>query len=227
VQSSRGPSRPCLPQSMEKTPMIHRTRGVSGQVHQAAEAAWSKWNQKIAAIPRAAEQARDDNGAHWVDPDAGKTPEQRMIEKIKRRMQEYPEWYDTNPERVAASVVTELERIGEIIERELPDSNDPVDVWQVPLSVFNWLVNDDTGEHFVHGAISAWSSAQLFNSANSTTLDSVQKMRLREHFFEIAPPLLQAVLEQMLKADLWITFAEKFVGPELKFLVMRVQRPPA
>jgi len=42
---------------------------------------------------------------------------------------------------------------------------------------------------------------------------------------EIAPLLLRAVLEELLQTGLWVSFAEKFVGNELEFLVLRVQRP--
>jgi hypothetical protein len=209
---------------MTRKQMHRKTRDVPEQVHQAAATAWRKWSEKLSTVPPAP-HAAEANGGPKVDPDAGKTPEERMISKIKRRMKEYPEWYETDQEKVAVRVCTELERIGGILERELPESEDPVEVWQVPLSVFNWLVMGDTGEQFVHGALSAWSGAQSFNAANDRSLDSRQKARLREPFLEIAPPLLKAVLEQMLQADLWISFAQKFVGPELKSLVMRVQRP--
>jgi hypothetical protein len=206
--------------------MTKRTRDVPEQVHQAATSAWDKFSQKIAAVPPG-HKDKDESllAKARVDPDAGKSPEQKMIEKIRRRMTEYPEWYETDPARVAAEVAAQLERIGAILERDLPGAKEPVEVWQIPLSVFNWLVDGETGETFHHGALSAWSSAENFNASNNPTLNDPQREKLRESFFEIAPMLLTAVLDTMLKTDLWISFAEKFVGPELKYLVMRVQRP--
>ena len=204
--------------------MVRRQRDVPNEVHQAAADAWSKWRQKIATIPPAAETVHQTAGARH-DPEAGLTPEERMIRKIKRRMQEYPEWYATDPETVGAAVGAQLERIGEILDRTLPETKDAVEVWEIPLSVFNWLVQSDHGESFVHGALSAWSDAQGFNAANSPDLERAEKERLRAPFFEIAPPMLGAVLEQMLQTDLWISFQQKYVGPELKYLAMRVQRP--
>lgn len=206
--------------------MSKRNRDVPDQVHEAAATAWSKFSDKIAAVPPG-RKAKDESqiAQARIDPDAGKSPEQRMIEKIKRRMKEYPEWYETDPDKIAAEVARQLERIGAILEAKLPDATDPVEVWEIPLSVFNWLVEGETGETFHHGALSAWSSAENFNASNNVTLDAPQRDKLRESFLEISPLLLTAVLEQMLKTDLWISFAEKFVGPELKYLVMRVQRP--
>ncbi|WP_281841097.1 hypothetical protein [Sinisalibacter aestuarii] len=206
--------------------MARHPRDVPDKIQQAAASAWSKWQRKIDSEPRP-EKSHEDFVAHarYVDPDAGKSPRQRMIEKIRRRMQEFPEWYEADPEKMAASVSAHLERIGEILDRELPDAKDPVEVWQIPLSVFNWLVETDEGESFVHGALSAWSSAENFNAANAPGLDPQQRAKLRAPFLDLAPMLLTAVLDEMLQADLWISFAEKFVGPELKYLVMRVQRP--
>lgn len=206
--------------------MNKRNRDVPDKINQAAASAWSRFSEKIEAVPAAKAQTEDLRQAHaHIDPDAGKSPEQRMIEKIKRRMKEYPEWYETDPDKVAAEVARQLERIGGILERRLPDAKEPVEVWEIPLSVFNWIVEGETGETFHHGALSAWSSAEKFNAANSPALGEPEREKLREDFFEISPLLLTAVLEQMLGTDLWISFAEKFVGPELKYLVMRVQRP--
>lgn len=206
--------------------MTKRNRDVPEQVHRAAETAWRKFHDQIAAAPDSPRSESDAMQSRArIDPDAGKTPEQRMIEKIKRRMAEYPEWYETDPDKVAAEVARQLERIGEILARRLPDATEPVEVWEIPLSVFNWLVDGENGETFHHGALSAWSSAENFNASNNPTLAAPQRDKLRASFLAISPLLLTAVLEEMLKTDLWISFAEKFVGPELKFLVMRVQRP--
>jgi hypothetical protein len=205
--------------------MARRNNDVPEQVYQAAQSAWTKWSRKIEAEPRP--DRSDGFMAHrLVDPDAGKSPEQLMIEKIKRRMREYPEWYETDPAKLAASVAAQLERIGAVLDEKLPTAPDPVPVWEIPLSVFNWLVEGETGETFVHGALSAWSSAENFNAANARSLSDDQRARLRAPFLELSPTLLTAVLEEMLKTDLWISFAEKFVGPELKYLVMRVQLAP-
>lgn len=206
--------------------MNKRNRDVPEKVNQAAASVWSRFSKTIASVP--VEKATKDSlrKAHArIDPDAGKSPEQRMIEKIKRRMKEYPEWYETNPDKVAAEVARQLERIGGLLERELPEATEPVEVWEIPLSVFNWIVEGETGETFHHGALSAWSSAEKFNAANSAALDEAARAKLREDFFEISPLLLTAVLDQMLGPELWITFAKKFIGPELKYLVMRAQRP--
>ncbi|OIP84379.1 MAG: hypothetical protein AUK37_05670 [Rhodobacterales bacterium CG2_30_65_12] len=206
--------------------MTKRNRDLPEEVHEAAASAWSKFSDRIAAVPPGQKEDEESLLAHaLVDPDAGKSPEQRMIEKIKRRMKEYPEWYETDPARVAAEVGRQLERIGGILEQKLPGAKEPVEVWQIPLSVFNWLVEGESGETFHHGALSAWSSAENFNASNTPTLAQPQREKLRESFFEISPMLLTAVLDEMLKTDLWISFGEKFVGPELKYLVMRVQRP--
>jgi len=207
--------------------MTKRNKDVPDKVHEAAETAWSKFSDKIAAVPPGHKDVDESVIARpRIDPDAGKSPEQKMIEKIKRRMQEFPEWYETDPDKVAAEVARQLERIGAELEAKLPGAKDPVEVWEIPLSVFNWLVDGETGETFHHGALSAWSSAENFNAANSASLNAPQREKLRESFLEMSPLLLTAVLEEMLKTDLWISFAEKFVGPELKSLVMRVQRPP-
>lgn len=206
--------------------MTKRNRDLPEEVHEAAASAWRKFSDKIAAVPFG-QKADEESllGHRLVDPDAGKTPQQRMIEKIKRRMKEYPEWYETAPAKVAAEVGRQLERIGGILEQKLPGAKEPVEVWEIPLSVFNWLVEGEMGETFHHGALSAWSSAENFNAANNPTLTPAQREKLRESFLEISPMLLTAVLEEMLKTELWISFGEKFVGPDLKYLVMRVQRP--
>ncbi len=206
--------------------MVHKNHDIPAEVHEAAQSAWNKWSDKISSIPPIVETSKGfETGGRYVNPDAGKTPAQRMIEKIKRRMTEYPEWYETDPDKVAATVGEQLERIGAILSRDLPGTEDPVEVWKVPLSVFNWLIESDIGEHFHHGALSAWSSAENFNAANGARLDSVQRAKLRKRFLDDSPVLLRAVLQELLKTDLWISFAEKFEGPELKYLVMRVQRP--
>lgn len=206
--------------------MTKRNKDLPDEVNEAAASAWSKFSDKIAAVPLGHKEDEESLRGHpLIDPDAGKSPEQRMIEKIKRRMKEYPEWYETNPAKVAAEVARQLERIGGILEKKLPGAKDPVEVWEIPLSVFNWLVDSEMGETFHHGALSAWSSAENFNAANNPTLAAAQREKLREAFLEISPMLLAAVLGEMLKTDLWIGFGEKFVGPELKYLVMRVQRP--
>lgn len=206
--------------------MVHKNHTIPAEVHDAAQTAWSKWSDQISAIPPVVETPKTLNGeAHFTNPDANKTPAERMIDKIKRRMQEYPEWYETNPDKIAGTVGEELERIGTILSRDLPGTEDPIDVWNIPLSVFNWLIESDAGEHFHHGALSAWSSAENFNAANSAKLDSTQRSKLRQRFLDDSPVLLRAVLTELLKTNLWISFAEKFEGPELKYLVMRVQRP--
>jgi hypothetical protein len=206
--------------------MVHKNHTIPAEVHSAAQTAWSKWSEEIASIPPIVETPKSLNGeAHHANPEANQTPAEKMIAKIKRRMTEYPEWYETDPDKVAASVTEELERIGSILSRKLPGSEDPIDVWNIPLSVFNWLIESDVGEHFHHGALSAWSSAENFNAANAVKLDSSQRTKLRQRFLDDSPVLLRAVLQELLKTDLWISFAEKFEGPELKYLVMRVQRP--
>jgi hypothetical protein len=157
------------------------------------------------------------------DPGGDISAEARMILKIKRRMRQYPDWYETDPDRVAALVCTELERIGAVLTRDLPGADKPVEVWQVPLSVFNWLVQGEWGESFVRGALKAWSSAQCFNAANGVSVDPAQSARLRAPFLEIAPPLLKAVLGQLLEEDLRVTFAQKFEDGELTALSLRVE----
>jgi len=147
-----------------------------------------------------------------------------MIAKIKRRMREYPDWYETDPARVAALVVRELERIGAVLEYEFPRSDQPVEIWRVPLSVFNWLVDGPHGESFVHGALKAWSSAQCFNAGNGCALSEEQSERLRVPFLEISPPLLRAVLEQLIQEDFRVTLHQVYVGADFKFLGVRVQR---
>lgn len=202
-----------------------RTPDVPGEVHDAADSAWNKWREKLASVVPP-ETNKTELGARRADLDTGKPPEQRMIEKIKRRMAQYPEWYETDPAKVASSVAEHLERIGTILERELPKAKDPVPVWDIPLSVFNWLVETDEGESFVHGALSAWSRAEEFNAANDARLTAEEGQKLRAPLFEIAPVLLKAVLEELLPAKLRLTFAEKFAGSELKYLELRVQLPP-
>ena len=147
-----------------------------------------------------------------------------MIAKIKRRMREYPDWYETNPVRVSALVVRDLERIGSVLEYEFPRTDQPVEVWRVPLSVFNWLVYGPEGETFVHGALKAWSSALCFNAGNGCALSEEQSARMRAPFLEISPPLLRAVLEQLLREDFWVTLHQVYVGADFKFLGLRVQR---
>ena len=91
--------------------------------------------------------------------------------------------------------------------------------------MFNWLRESPQGETFVHGALKAWSNAEHFNASNAATLGEAQRRKLREPFLDLAPMLLGVVLEELLKTGLVVTFGEKFVGPELKYLVMRVQSP--
>ena len=208
--------------------MSDQTRQVPDPVSRLAAETWKKWRGQIA---EAAPVSRG-NGLNGHDgpPDAEaetwKTPEQRMVEKIRRRMGQYPEWYESDPDRLAATVCAEIDRIGATLARTLPTSRIAVDVWLIPLSVFNWLVEDGNGVRFVRGALSAWSDAQDFNAANIVGLDSGQKLNRREAFLEIAPPLLKAVLDQLMDSGIWISFGQKFTGPEFTALIMRVQCEP-
>ena len=224
VQSDRSRQQADGPGADERTRMKKRTGDVPETVDRAAATAWGKFKDRLSftkAPPT--EEAGVSRGR--VDPDAFKSPEQKMIEKIKLRMSQYPEWYETDPDKVATCVACELERIGEVLDRQLAEADDPVEVWPIPLSVFNWLVDTPTGDSFVHGALKAWSHAERFNSSYAADLDETQRAKLREPFMDLAPMLLRVVLEKLLETGLIITFAEKFVGPELKFLVMRVQSP--
>lgn len=227
--SPRGEQRPVAAehQAEKGGPQVtKRSNGVPDQVHRAAENAWEKFRDKIASVEPAARKTDEaEFAARHVDAGAGKSPEERMIEKIHRRMEEFPEWYETDPDKVAEQVSRELERIGDVLGYKLPGATEPVEIWEIPLSVFNWLEDGETGETFVHGALSAWSSAEKFNASNRPGLAADERDQMRAPFLEIAPVLLTAVLEELLEANLWITFAEKFVGPELKFLSMRAQVP--
>lgn len=212
------------PGAEERTKMRKRTGEVPETVHRAATSAWRQFKDRLSFSKTPVREAQGASRGR-VDPDALKSPEEKMIEKIRLRMSQYPEWYETDPEKVAATVAEELGRIGELLDRQLATAEDPVEVWQIPLSVFNWLVETAHGETFVHGALKAWSNAEHFNASNGAALGEAQRQKLREPFMELAPMLLRVVLEELLKTGLVITFAEKFVGPELKYLVMRVQSP--
>ena len=208
--------------------MTKRNNRVPDEVNEAADTVWGKFRDKIAAVPPSQKDDDESFLAHkLINPDAGKSPEQVMIEKIRRRMKEYPEWYETDPDKVADEVARQLERIGEVLAVKLADAKDPVSVWQIPLSVFNWLVDGDEGVTFHRGALSAWSSAEEFNAANHADLSDDERAKLRAPFLDLAPVLLVAVLEEVLSTGLGVSFAEKFVGPELKYLDMRVHRPVA
>ncbi len=212
------------PGADERVQMKKRTGEVPETVDRAADSAWGKFKQRLSFTKA---PPKDDNGVirGRIDPDVFKTPEQKMIDKIKLRMSQYPEWYETDPDKVAKNVACELERIGETLDRKLAEAEEPVEVWPIPLSVFNWLVETAKGETFVHGALKAWSNAERFNASYAANLDDAQRAKLREPLLEIAPMLLRVVLQELLETGLIVTFAEKFVGPELKFLVMRVQSP--
>ncbi len=206
--------------------MSDQSRQVPAPVSRLAAEAWKRWRGQIAD---AAPVSRP-NGLNGHDgpPEAEtwKTPEERMVEKIRRRMSQYPEWYESDPDRLAATVCAEIDRIGDKLARTLPTSRAAVDVWQIPLSVFNWLVEDGNGVRFVRGALSAWSDAQDFNAANIVGLDPVEKLKRREAFLDIAPPLLKAVLDQLMDSGIWISFGQKFTGPEFTALIMRGQCEP-
>lgn len=204
-----------------------RKRALPDAVNKRAESTWEKWRGKISAAEDTFEQEDADRvrfGRRKGNTANDLTGEDRMIAKIRRRMREYPQWYETDPEKVAASAAAELDRIGEKLVRDLPETDHAIDVWDIPLSVFNWLYEDDTGEHFVRGALTAWAHAEAFNTASSVS-DPEEKARLRASFVDICPPLLCAVLEQLEKSDLVLTFAEKYVGAELHFLTLRAKRP--
>ena len=209
---------------MPAGPMTHPPRSVPHTVEQAAGKAWRQWSARIAAV-RPVETGPQPKGPRRGAPGSGQSPQQQMIAKIRRRMREYPDWYEADPGRVAQLVVRELERIGAVLELEIPRTDQPIEVWRVPLSVFNWLVDTPHGEGFVRGALKAWSSAQCFNAANGRSVEADQAARLRAPFLDISPPLLRAVLDQLLREDLWVGFAQIYVGAELKFLGLRVQRP--
>ncbi len=208
----------------ERTQMKKRTQDVPETIARAADTAWGKYKNRLSGT-RAAPVEEVEMRRSRVDPDALKSPEQKMIEKIKLRMSQYPEWYETDPDKIASTVAAELDRIGEVLDRRLAGAEEPVEVWQIPLSVFNWLVETARGETFVHGALKAWSHAERFNASNAASLDAEKRDKLREPFFDLAPMLLRVVLGELIETGLVITFAEKFVGPELKYLVMRVQSP--
>lgn len=206
--------------------MNKRTGEVPESVDRAAETAWGKFKHRLSFTKEA---STDDVVVRKgrVDPDSLKSPEQKMIEKIKLRMSQYPEWYENDPDKLAKLVARELERIGELLDRRLADAEEPVEVWQIPLSVFNWLVQSPEGESFVRGALRAWANAEQFNSSYAANLDDAKREKLRAPFMGEAPMLLKVVLEELLETGLVITFSKKFVGPEFKYLVMRVQSPVA
>ena len=203
--------------------MPNNTREVPDTVHQAAAKVWAGWRNRLAEV-RPATIEKGPNGRGGPANLKDQPVEARMIAKIKRRMREFPDWYETDPARVSALVVRDLERIGTVLEREFPRSDQPVEVWRVPLSVFNWLVDGPDGESFVRGALKAWSSAQCFNAANGCPVTADQAARLRAPFLEISPPLLRAVLEQLLNDDFWITLHQVYVGADFKFIGVRVKR---
>ncbi len=206
--------------------MTKRTPAVPAQVHTAAATTWHKWQDKLATVPPEEPDMSDAGfAARRNEILTCVTPEERMIAKIRLRMTQYPEWYETDPAKVAELVATELDRIGALLEKKLPTAKKPVEVWDIPLSVFNWLVEDEHGVSFVHGALSAWSNAECFNSANLPDLTPEDRAHLRANFTECAPVLLKAVLLELMQTNLRITFAKKFVGPELKYLTLRVNRP--
>lgn len=206
--------------------MHKRTGEIPEKVDRAADSTWRKFRDRLSFTKApAVEETAMRRGR--VDPDSLKTPEQKMIEKIRLRMKQYPEWYETNPDKLAGCVAQELERIGDLLDRELAEAEEPVEVWLIPLSVFNWLVDTPNGESFVRGALSAWSNAERFNRSNAGDLDADQRDRLRTPFLAQAPMCLKVVVGELLDTGLIITFAKKFVGPEFKYLVMRVQSPVA
>jgi len=47
---------------------------------------------------------------------------------------------------------------------------------------------------------------------------------MRAPFLETAPPLLKAVLEQLLNADFRVTLHQVYVGADFKYFGLRVQR---
>jgi len=201
--------------------MSEKKRDVPETVYSAASQTWRRWHGKVDSArpagpgPGTPERRRRDASAGDL------SYREQMVAKIRRRMAEYPEWYETRPEPLAKIVCTELDRIGASLAGGLPASGEPLDVWQIPLSVFNWL--DGDGDTFVRGALCAWPRAETFNEANSARFSEVEKEKMRKPFLDIAPPLLRVVLREISHEDLRISFAERFVGPELKFLVMRVQ----
>lgn len=202
--------------------MSDHSRVVSGRVHEAASTTWDNWRQKLANIkPKVQEDESTKSSGPRSVVKNNLTHEEEMIAKIRLRMKELPHWYETEQDKVAKMVSIELDRIGLALEHDLPDAVEPVEVWNVPLSVFNWLADNEHG--FVHGSLQAWSSAQKFNESNAANLDRERKTELRESFYSIAPPLLQEVLVQLLSDNsLRVSFGRKFVGPELKFLVLKV-----
>ncbi|MBK8456827.1 MAG: hypothetical protein IPL47_06730 [Phyllobacteriaceae bacterium] len=140
--------------------MSDSTRDVPEQVSRAAAETWKKWSGEIAAV--APRLSTADFAAHGAgaNSEVWKTPEERMIDKIRRRMDEFPEWYETDQDRLASTVCAELERIGATLAHALPRTHGAVDVWQIPLSVFNWLVDGGNDVRFIRGALSAWSDGK-------------------------------------------------------------------
>jgi hypothetical protein len=225
-ESERSQQRVEGPGAEKRSQMNKRTGEVPESVDRAADTAWGKFRDRL-SFSKAA--AAEDNVVRKgrADPESLKSPEQKMIEKIKLRMSQYPEWYETDPDKLAVSVARELERIGELLDRQLANADDPVEVWQIPLSVFNWLVQTPNGESFVRGALRAWSNAEHFNGSYAANLSDDQRKKLRAPFMGEAPMCLNVVLEELLETGLVITFSKKFIGPEFKYLVMRVQSPIA
>lgn len=207
--------------------MAPRKRTLPQEVSQLADAAWQKWSGRIAA---AEDEAADDPTAilapraRRIDPLDNVSGEARMIAKIRKRMKQYPEWYEHDPQKVAARAASELERIGQKLVRDLPETSRAIEIWDIPLSVFNWIYEDETGEHFVRGALTAWAHAEDFNAANKVG-DPAERARLRASFLDIAPALLRAVLEQLEKSDLVLTLGEKYVGPRLEYMTLWARRP--
>lgn len=214
------------PGAEKRWDMHKRTGDIPASVDRAADTAWGKFKARL-SFTKSATPEDTAVQKRRSDPAAFKSPEQKMIEKIRLRMSQYPEWYETNPDKLAGCVAMELERIGDVLDRQLADAEEPVEVWQIPLSVFNWLVQTSEGETFVRGALRAWSNAQYFNAANAANLDEAQRSKLRAPLLDQSPMLLNVVLKELIDTGLVVTFSKKFVGPEFKALVMRVQSPIA
>ena len=225
-QSERSQQRVEGPGAEKRSQMNKRTGDVPESVDRAADTAWGKFRDRLSFSKAAASEDTVVRKGR-ADPETLKSPEQKMIEKIKLRMSQYPEWYETDPDKLAVCVARELERIGELLDRQLANADEPVEVWQIPLSVFNWLVQTPNGESFVRGALRAWSNAEHFNGSYAANLSDDQRKKLRSPFMGEAPMCLNVVLEELLETGLVITFSKKFIGPEFKYLVMRVQSPIA
>ena len=142
-----------------------------------------------------------------------KSDAEKFMDRLRERMEKYPEWFEQNPTAFAKLAADDAEALADAL-RKARSSTEKTLVMEVPFFSFNHLI--DEKPYFVHGALHAFDSAKRY-----------AKGRMKQAFLDCAHPRLRIVLEQLEKTGWVVSFTERPSTEHKGFLQVWVERPPS